>query len=585
MAGKPLEATSVTAHTETGPFGERGELAMPLETVGSHAEHNLNILHVHAKLSVENPILEHVTFQAGRALTLTAQLDLGQLCSPILCLYQHKEWWMRPMWVNGLVEVPERTQMLLWKTHGISNGTAVDRWHVLLAVSAGSMRADIRGARTDEEHVIVDVSTNQAGLTSLDGPVLMHAYGNDPYEIIERCVLTVTRHLPLLPRGMRPFPEALRGFGWCTWDAFGQQVSEEDIFAKMDEFRAKHVPVSWVLIDDGWSQTQDNMLTGFGADPERFPQGLSHTVHVLKQEYGVRYVGVWQAFQGYWGGVDPTAVEFSGRDAMFETLPDGMTVPAYGDGMFWRHWDGMLADAGVDFAKVDSQSTMSVLTRGVESFAALLDRHRDVDLAAGESFGWTVINCMGMAPENYWRRPYSPVTRTSDDFFPRIPESLAEHAIENAYCSLLLGNMYHCDWDMFWTRHPHARTHMLLRWISGGPIYCSDGLDRTNPEMLACLFDADGDLTHPDGVGVPAERSVLNDPVHTRIPLAIRNTFRGRDVELIVGLNAELAQPVSLTAEADGIGVQLPDGTERIVRAGETFTTELSYGECVLVQY
>lgn len=585
MPRQRLEVTSVTAHTETGPFGERGKLAMPLEMVESHTDRNLTAIRVHAKLSVENPILEHATFQSGRALTLTAQLDLNRLCSPMLCLYQHKEWWMRPMWVSSLAEVSERTQMLLWKTHGTSNGTAVERWHVLLAVSAGSMRADIRASRTDEAQVIVDVSTNQAGMTSLDGPVLMHAYGADPYALIEQCVLAAARRLPLLPRAMRPFPEALRGFGWCTWDAFGQQVSEEDIFAKMDEFRAKHVPVSWVLIDDGWSQTQDNMLTGFGADPERFPQGLSHTIHVLKQEYGVRYVGVWQAFQGYWGGVDPTGVEFSGRDAMFETLPDGMTVPAYGDGMFWRHWDGMLADAGVDFAKVDSQSTMSVLTRGVESFAALLDRHRDVDLAAGESFGWTVINCMGMAPENYWRRPYSPVTRTSDDFFPRIPESLAEHAIENAYCSLLLGNMYHCDWDMFWTRHPHARTHMLLRWISGGPIYCSDGLDRTDPKMLAWLFDADGNLTHPDGVGVPAERSLLNDPMHTQVPLAIRNTFRGRDVELIVGLHADLAQPVSLTAAADDIGVQLPDGTERVVRAGETFTTELSYGECVLVQY
>ncbi len=81
-------------------------------------------------------------------------------------------------------------------------------------------------------------------------------------------------------------------------------------------------------------------------------------------------------------------------------------------------------------------------------------RHRAVDLAASAFFNNALINCMGMAPEDYWRRPYSPITRTSDDFFPRIPESLPEHAIENAYCSLLMGCLYHCDWDMFWTKHP-----------------------------------------------------------------------------------------------------------------------------------
>ena len=73
------------------------------------------------------------------------------------------------------------------------------------------------------------------------------------------------------------------------------------------------MPVSWVLIDDGWSQTHNNKLTGFGADPTRFPQGLAHTIDVLKQDYGVRYVGVWQAFQGYWGGADPDSDAFKER--------------------------------------------------------------------------------------------------------------------------------------------------------------------------------------------------------------------------------------------------------------------------------
>ena len=28
-------------------------------------------------------------------------------------------------------------------------------------------------------------------------------------------------------------------------------------------------------------------------------------MRLLKDEFGVKYVGVWQAFQSYWNGVDP----------------------------------------------------------------------------------------------------------------------------------------------------------------------------------------------------------------------------------------------------------------------------------------
>lgn len=75
----------------------------------------------------------------------------------------------------------------------------------------------------------------------------------------------------------------------------------------MEEFRRKNIPVSWVLLDDGWSDVdrKNGTLRSFGADPSRFPKGLSHTVRLLKDEFGVKYVGVWQAFQSYWNGVDP----------------------------------------------------------------------------------------------------------------------------------------------------------------------------------------------------------------------------------------------------------------------------------------
>lgn len=581
------EVTLVTAYTECGPGGECVARALPLESVDMRADGDVVEIAVSAQLPVGNPILEHPTFRASRALTLTCALPTPQ--SPMLCLYQHKEWWMRPTWVNDCADVPPRTQMLLWR----SANQADRQWHLLFAVSNRACRADIRGIEGCADGVVIDVSTNQVGRTTVEGLALLYAYGDDPYALVEQCVrhaaqvngIAAHRDMLRKPR----LPEQFRGLGWCTWDSLGQQVSESAIIEKMREFQAKRVPVSWVLIDDGWSQTEANKLTGFTADSERFPHGLAHTVELLKHDFHVQYVGVWQAFQGYWEGVDSNSAIARDFAETLERLPNGMLIPHPDRGVaFWRAWDTELHNAGVDFVKVDSQSTMTPLTRGVESFDRLGARYEALEIAVSESFADNVplINCMGMAPENIWNRPRSVLTRTSDDFFPRTPESLAEHVIENAYCSLMVGALYRCDWDMFWTRHPHARTHALLRWISGGPIYCSDALDETDFEVLRPFFDERGELTHPDGVGVPELESLLCDPVHGNVPLGIRNTFRGQYVVLYIGLNEDRPQTVHIRASGCPIGLfDSRTGDCKRLESGEERTIALDYGDCVLVAY
>lgn len=57
----------------------------------------------------------------------------------ILSLYQHKEWWMRPIWERTFSDIPERTQLLLWRSS--------DTRYAMLAVREGNIRADLGGFR------------------------------------------------------------------------------------------------------------------------------------------------------------------------------------------------------------------------------------------------------------------------------------------------------------------------------------------------------------------------------------------------------------------------------------------------------
>lgn len=478
-----------------------------------------------------------------------------------LCLYQHKEWWMRPTWVQALADVPPRTQMLLYRcTDG--------RWVVLLAVSGDDVRADFAAASGGGSHAVSNtddcalrliVSSNKTGRTIMRDVICYAAIGENPYHTVRVCVEAAARRLGVSTRRERPFPEALTGLGWCTWDSLGREVSESAIIAKMEEFRAKDVPISWVLIDDGWSDTDrvHETLRGFDADRERFPYGLVHTVDLLKRRYGVRSVGVWQAFQGYWAGIDPdwaaTAhlvtpddVNMNGplcaaTRAAVTCTANGCLIPAAGQDaatQFWDTWDAHLTVAGVDFVKVDSQSSTSVMTRGSESYGeATWGRHRALDTVTSDLFDGALINCMGMSPEDYWHRPTSPITRTSDDYLPHHPESLAEHLIENAYCALLLGELYHCDWDMFWTEHSHAWTHAVLRGMSGGPVYCSDALGHTDAAVLRALLDpVTGRLRRPDEPARPIVDSLLADPTRSSRALGVEARFGSESVIAFIGL-------------------------------------------------
>ena len=312
-----------------------------------------------------------------------------------------------------------------------------------------------------------------------------------------------------------------------------------------------------------------------------FPHGLAHTIALLKTHYGVRSVGVWQAFQGYWNGLDESGVAAASCPTAITTTANGCLIPgsrAEQPAQFWDAWDGELAEAGVDFVKVDSQSSTSVMVRGTESYGeATWGRHQALDEVTSRRFGGALINCMGMAPEDYWHRPSSPITRSSDDYLPHNPDSLGEHLIQNAYCALLMGELYHCDWDMFWTEHPHARVHAVLRLLSGGPVYCSDACGHTDAAVLRDLLAEDGTLPRPDEPARPVIASLLNDPEHTDYALGVTARFGAEQVIAFVGLRR---QPQIGIITASGRSCRIIDdhGATIDMNPGETHTCEIEYG-------
>ncbi|QHW35511.1 hypothetical protein GZH47_31980 (plasmid) [Paenibacillus rhizovicinus] len=448
--------------------------------------------------------------------------------------YQFQRWWTQPAFGSNPAEMPDHTISLLWKLGGV--------YHHLLPVCGDVLRTELAGR---DGGIDIRLSAYNYGHNNLETVSFALASGGDPYEL----PLT-TAALGLQARGSaaglrsaKAYPDVLEYLGWCTWDAFYDDVTEQGITDKLEEFKRHELPVKWLMIDCGWSETKEGKLQSFAENRDKFPGGLRPLIERAKTDYGLNWVGVWQAFTGFWEGIDPDgrlAVEM--KDHLYRTnhgklLPFPDVAKGFG---FWNAWHTYLRRQGVDFIKVDNQGSLVLYFRNnLPIGTAALGAHAALDASAGTHFGMRMINCMGMATENIWSRPGSSVSRSSGDFFPQIEDHFKLHALQNPYNCYYHGAFYHGDWDMWWTKHEYARNHSVLRAVSGGPVYVSDKVGATDPEMLRPLILVDGRVLRCDGPGLPTEDCLLTDPNQAETPLKIWNRAGAAGVVGAFNLNRE----------------------------------------------
>lgn len=473
---------------------------------------------------------------------------------PFVSIYQHKEWWMRPAFGNTWADVPDNSQCIICKREKV--------FEIFLAVSGRDCRADFKGT---ENGLSLFLSSNQTGRLRISDIAMIYGRGADPYALLERMVgyaLTLTgKELKL--RKDKPFPAVFEEWGWCTWDSLGQDVDETAILAKMEDFKRLGLSVPWVLIDDGWSGADrtEQTLSSFDEDSDRFPDGLENTVQVLKEKYGVKNVGVWQAVKGYWNGIQPGSEAECAAAGFLKKYPSGVisidSEPHKSFG-FWDKWHTCLQKKGITFVKVDSQSSFSLMTKGACTYGdSAGSLHKGLDASADLHFKGNLINCMGMAPEDIWNRYSSSLSRSSDDFTPTVPGSFEEHALQNSFNSVYHGCFYWGDWDMAWTVHEDSTRSLLLRAISGGPFYISDGLRKTDPDKITAMISEEGRILRCEDVGRPTLDCLTDPAVLKAHPLKIFNRF-GDTIYVAVfrGMEAASSKGVLKIEEIPGIDTE-----------------------------
>ncbi|MEF3312390.1 Sip1-related alpha-galactosidase [Paenibacillus sp. GYB004] len=482
-------------------------------------------LAVHVEASIRNQTAYHAqrTFATEGGIRLTFR-ELSGL-QGLLAAARHKEWWTRPHFDPDLRRLPPRMQSLLWKT-GAGYG-------YMLPLCDELYRTDLAGS---EGGLTVLVSSGEAGHETIRTAALVLGADTDPFRLASAAADEgfAARHKGGSPRTRKAYPDILEYVGWCSWDAFYADVDEKGLMEKAAELRRLGLPVRWFMIDDGWSEVKERKLAAFGADKRKFPGGLARTVSRLKRDHGIRWVGAWHNIAGYWGGIDPEGEAHAEARPYVHRTRSGRWIPHPDAALnfgFWNMWHSKLKRQGIDFVKVDNQSSLYAYMGGERSIAATAHAvHTGLEASAALHFGGCVINCMGMASENVWHRPLSSVSRSSNDFLPKIADGFGEHALQNAYNSVYHGPFYWGDWDMFWTGHHDAVPHMTLRAVSGGPVYFSDGPGQTVPDIIRPLIYGDGKIIRCDRIGQPTEEWLTVDPLITPQAFKVWNMAGGAGI-------------------------------------------------------
>ncbi|KAL9596852.1 MAG: hypothetical protein Q9219_005522 [cf. Caloplaca sp. 3 TL-2023] len=298
------------------------------------------------------------------------------------------------------------------------------------------------------------------------------------------------------------------GLTYCTWNALGQDLTEQKIFDCLNGLKDNGIQITNLIIDDNW-QSLDNHgesqfrrgMTDFEANKEGFPSGLRHAAIQIRDRHpNIKHIAVWHALLGYWGGMSPTGTIANTyktrtvRKADSRLAGGEMTVVHEDDvaRMYDDFYRFLLAN-GIDSVKTDAQFFLDRMD-DADDRRRFMKTYQDAwTIASLRYFGTKGISCMSQLPQILFHTQLPTnkprlLVRNSDDFFPDIPASHPFHIFTNALTCLFTSHLNVLpDWDMFQTSHPYSSFHAAARCISGGPIYITDTPGHHDLDLIASM--------------------------------------------------------------------------------------------------
>ncbi|XP_074287624.1 putative galactinol--sucrose galactosyltransferase 2 [Silene latifolia] len=480
-------------------------------------------------------------------------------------LFRYKIWWMIPGFGTSGSEVPVETQMLLLEVkeesvildEGVEPSSGLTTYVLLLPVLEGPFRASFQGTSSNELQFCVESGDPDVQTTQVSESVFINS-GENPFELIKNSIRILAAHKGTFNHlENKKMPAHLDWFGWCTWDAFYQDVTPEGIIEGLESFSEGGCVPRFLIVDDGWQDT----LNEYCKEGEEHTEGtqfatrlrsikenhkfqhlrsnnyttLPEFIKFVKEKYELKYIYMWHALVGYWGGLLPSSEDMKKYNPklVYPVQSPGNvgnlrdvamdSIEKYGIGLidpdkiddFYNDYHSYLASINVDGVKVDVQNVMETMGSGYGGRVNLTSMYqRALEESVARNFkNNNLICCMSHNSDSIFSSKKSAVARASEDFMPREPTLQTLHIASVSFNSLLLGEIVVPDWDMFQSKHEAADFHAASRAVGGCGVYVSDKPGNQDFEILKKLVLPDGSILRARYAGRPTRDCLFKDTV------------------------------------------------------------------------
>ncbi len=443
--------------------------------------------------------------------------------------------WVAPVFGEGIYQATEKATPK--ENHVLLYTDAKQQEHlVMLPLFVGDWRGFIHGDGK-AMHLSVHGGLSKSAKPTKD-PIMLVCKGKDPIALMRASMKLLSETLKTFRlREEKRLPAFVDYFGWCTWNAYYQEVSERKVLSGLAAFKKSGVKPRFMILDDGWQDINTKgHMNSFGTN-KRFPKGLAPMIDQAKHKFGIEIFGVWHALQGYWGGVNPRG-PLAKHYEVFARLglkPCNMEKQEIGlvskddVARFYNDFHETLHHAGVDMVKIDSQSGMQELcangpVKSQVPYVSTMKAYQQAIQASTQThFEGNLLHCMCGSQDVAYNMSASTAWRNSDDFYPNQKPSHANHMVINAFNALWSHTFCCPDWDMFMSGHYTGAYHAAARAISGGPIYISDKPGDHDAKIIKRLCLSDGRALRSDNPALPLASRIYDDPKNGEHLLFVRN--------------------------------------------------------------
>ncbi|KAF9591714.1 hypothetical protein IFM89_006060, partial [Coptis chinensis] len=246
-------------------------------------------------------------------------------------------------------------------------------------------------------------------------------------------------------------------FGWCTWDAFYQNVTQEGVEDGLKSLSSAGVLPKFVIIDDGWQSV--------GLDAEENKKG--NKSELLLRLTGVEENDEFKKENPTMGIKSIVDVAKGGVQPGLEEYESSMKFPTVSKGVLMNEPNWKMDPLAVQGLGLCVLETLGENLGGRVQLTRQF--HQALDASVAKNFPDNgIIACMSHNTDSVYCSKQTAIVRASDDFYPRDPVSHTIHLASVSYNSIFLGEFMQPDWDMFHSLHPVAEYHSSARAITVG---------------------------------------------------------------------------------------------------------------------